>query len=349
MYIHRFSFVERLECPLSGGSTVLIFVGTQVPVDPCTRMVNLKAMARAINSNTIVVVGSAPQFPHGIIDPIQDIAKLALKHNIGCHVDCCLGGFILPFMEKAGYKLDPFDFRVKGVTTISADTHKFGYTPKGSSVLLYANKELRHNQYFVDPNWQGGIYATAGKSLKHRHYAISIYFYTNLIIGISGSRPGCLIATAWATLLYMGENGYVEATRKIIKTARTIVNSVQNVAGIRVIGKPKAMVIAFDSADFDILRLTDQLCEKGWNLNVLQYPPSFHLCVTVLHTKKGVANRFINDLKESVAAIMKDPNAKSTGQAALYGKAASIPDRSIVNEFARAYLDLTYKATPPSQ
>lgn len=296
-------------------------------MDPLTQKADMTAMARAISSNTVVLVGSAPQFPHGVVDPIEDIAKLALKHNIGMHVDCCLGGFILPFMEKAGYKLDPFDFRVKGVTSISADTHKFGYAPKGTSVLLYSNKELRQRQYFVESNWQGGVYATAG---------------------MGGSRAGCLIATTWSTLMYMGEEGYVNATRRIIETTKAIIKGLEAIPGIRIMGKPKAMVIAFDSADIDILRVSDALRKKGWSLNLLQFPFSIHLCVTVVHTKEGVADRFVNDVKQCVAEVREDPKGKATGQAAFYGMAASIPDRSIVNELAKEYLDLVLKVTPPS-
>lgn len=298
-----------------------------MPVDTRTRMVDLKAMSCAITSNTVVLIGSAPHFPHGIIDPIQDIAKIALKHKVGFHVDCCLGGFILPFMEKAGYQLDPFDFRVKGVTSISADTHKFGYTPKGTSVVMYANKKLREGQFFVDPNWQGGIYATAG---------------------ISGSRPGALVATAWATLMYMGEDGYVDATRKIIRTTQAIIKGLQHVAGIRVMGKPQAMVVAIDSGAFHIMHLNEALHKKGWNLNVLQFPPGVHLCVTMVHTKPGVAERFVSDIEECVAVIMKNPKVQTTGRAALYGMAAAIPDRSIVQELICGFIDLVYRATPPN-
>lgn len=299
----------------------------QVRVDPRTQMADLKAMSRAITSNTIVLVGSAPSFPHGSIDPIQGLAKLALKHDIGLHVDCCLGGFVLPFMDKAGYKIDPFDFRVQGVTTISADTHKYGYTPKGTSVLMYSNKRLRQKQYFVDTNWQGGVYATPG---------------------MSGSRAGCLIATAWATLLYMGEEGYVEAARRIISTARGIVKGLEGVAGLRVTGKPQAMVVAFDSGDFDVYRLFDALGERGWHLNMLQYPPSFHLCVTMVHTKEGVAERFVGDVKACTAELMLTPKAKATGQAAIYGMTSSIPDRSIITEIAIGYIDLLFR-TPPTK
>ena len=283
-------------------------------------------MARAITSNTIVLVGSAPQFPHGIVDPIQDIAKLARKHGIGMHVDCCLGGFILPFMEKAGFEIDPFDFRVKGVTSISADTHKYGYTPKGTSVLLYSNKALRQKQYFVDADWQGGVYATPG---------------------IQGSRAGCMIATTWATLMYMGEDGYVDATKRIITTTRNMIEGLEGIPGVRMVGKPKAMIFAIATDDFDVYRLVDSLSKKGWHLNALQFPPSLHLCVTMVHTKEGVAERLVNDVKECIKEIMKTPKAKPTGQASIYGMSASIPDRSIIGDLAKEYLDMTFKATPP--
>ena len=300
---------------------------THVPVDPCTRQVNMKAMARAISKNTVVLVGSAPHFPQRIIDPIEDIAKLAYKHGIGCHVDCCLGGFVVPFMEKAGFPIAPFDFRVRGVTSISADTHKYGCAPKGTSVILYSNKELKHRQYFVDPNWQGGMYATPT---------------------VAGSRPGCLIAATWATMLYIGMDGYVEATRKIVSTTRKITTGLKKIPGLYLLGAPKAFVVAFGSKDFDIYRLSDAMKDRGWNLNSLQFPSSIHLCVTLLHTQEGVADRFIRDTKECTAEIMKNPKAESTGSAAVYGMAQSIPDRSIITELACGFMDLYYKADPPS-
>ena len=300
---------------------------TQIPVDPRTRKVNLKAMAKAISCNTVVLVGSAPQFPHGIIDPIEDIAKLARKRGIGVHVDCCLGGFLVPFMEKAGYPIEPFDFQVPGVTSISADTHKYGYAPKGTSVVMYDSKELCHKQYFVSPNWQGGIYATPT---------------------MAGSRPGGLIAATWATLMYMGEDGYVNATKKIVSTARKIQEGVKKIPGIYILGAPKLSVIAIGSKDFDIYCLSGALTNRGWNLNSLQFPKSFHIALTFLHTKKGVAERFIKDVHECTAEIMKDPKMKPTGAAAMYGLAQAIPDRSIVSELATGVIDLFYKATPPS-
>uniref|UniRef100_A0AAX7V1D6 sphinganine-1-phosphate aldolase n=1 Tax=Astatotilapia calliptera TaxID=8154 RepID=A0AAX7V1D6_ASTCA len=282
-----------------------------IPLDKKTMKVDVKAMRRAISKNTAMLVCSAPQFPHGIIDPIEEVAKLAVRYNIPMHVDACLGGFLIVFMAKAGYPLAPFDFRVKGVTSISADTHKYGYAPKGSSVILYSDKKYRQYQYFVAADWQGGIYASPS---------------------IAGSRPGGIIAACWATMMYMGENGYVDATKKIVSTIK----------GVFVFGDPEVSVVAIGSDDFDIFRLSNALTSKGWNLNTLQYPSSIHICCTVLHTQPGVADHFIRDVKEQVAIIMKNPKEKTTGMGAIYGMAQAIPDRSLVTEISRGFLDCLY-------
>ena len=262
---------------------------THVPVDHLTRKVDLRAMARAISSNTVVLVGSTPQFPHGIIDPIEDIAKLAVKHGVGMHVDACLGGFILPFMARAGYPIEPFDFRVKGVTSISADTHKYGYCPKGTSVLMYSSKELRRRQYFMAPDWQGGMYGSPT---------------------MAGSRAGALVAATWATLIHMGLEGYVEATRKIVATTLELKAGINNIPGVYVLGDPKACVVSVGSKDFDIHLLSGAMTAKRWNLSVLQFPSSIHLSVTLLHTKEGVAKRLLSDMRECVGKIMLSPKAK---------------------------------------
>ena len=296
-----------------------------VPIDPTTCMVNLSAMARAINSNTIVLVGSAPQYPHGIIDPIEDIAKLAVKNNVGVHVDCCLGGFLLPFMDRAGFKLRPFDFRVKGVTSISADTHKFGYAPKGSSVILYSSKQIRKKQFFVSTDWPGGIYASPS---------------------IAGSRPGGIIAATWATMLTFGVEGYVDSTRKIISTARYIIQEINKMHAVHVMGNPKVSVIAIGSKEFDIYRLFAYMKEKGYSLNALQFPPCFHICLTLLHTQDGVAEQFVHDLKTGVTEIMRQPKLKAAGVAAMYGTSQSIPDRSIIGDIASGFIETLYQATP---
>ena len=296
-----------------------------VPVDSETRQCDLRAMARAINSNTVVLVASAPQFPHGIVDPVEETAQLALKYKIGCHVDCCLGGFILPFMDAAGYHIAPFDFRVSGVTSISADTHKYGFAPKGSSVVLYRSRKLRSHQFFVSTDWQGGIYASPT---------------------LAGSRAGAVIAACWAALMYMGMSGYINATRKIIETTRKIEAALLKIDGIFIFGKPQVSVIAIGSKVFDIYRLSSALTQRGWNLNSLQLPPSIHMCCTLRHTEEGVADQLIADIQECVAEIMKRPEEKVTGTAAIYGLAQSIPDRNLVKDIALAFLDACLIADP---
>lgn len=178
------------------------YFGMKIIRVPLNKMmeVDIRAMRRAISKNTAMLVCSTPGFPHGIMDPVPEVAKLAVKYKIPLHVDACLGGFLIVFMEKAGYPLEQqFDFRVKGVTSISADTHKYGYAPKGSSVVLYSEKKYRNYQFFVATDWQGGLYASPT---------------------MAGSRAGGISAACWATLMHFGESGYVEATKQIIKTTR---------------------------------------------------------------------------------------------------------------------------------
>ena len=309
---------ETAHCAFDKAAEYFRMKIVHVPVDEQTRRCDMRAMRRAINRNTVMLVGSAPQYPHGIIDSIEDIAKLAQSKGIGVHVDCCLGGFIVPFLEEAGFNVRPFDFRVPGVTSISADTHKYGYAPKGSSVVLYSNQELRHLQYFVAPDWPGGIYASPT---------------------VAGSRAGGIIAACWAAMMFTGRDGYVESTRKIMTVTQKITKALREVDGIFVFGEPESSVVAFGSKDFDIFRLGSELTKLGWNLNNLQFPSGIHLCVTLRHTEKGLADQFIGDVRRCTAEIMKEPKTKATGSAAIYGMAQSIPDRSLVKEIAWGFLD----------
>jgi len=296
-----------------------------VPVDPVTFRVDVKAMKRAINRNTCMLVGSTPGFPHGVMDPIVEIAKLGLKYKIPVHVDACLGGFVIAFMKEAGYSLPPFDFRVDGVTSISVDPHKYGYAPKGSSIILYSDTRYRQYQFFVATEWSGGIYASPT---------------------FAGSRPGAIIATCWASMMYYGRKGYVEATKKIVETHHYIEQELRQIKGIRVCGQPEACVVAIDSVEFDIYRVSDAMAKKGWSLNALQFPSSIHLCVTYLHSHEGVAKRFVEDVREIVAEILLNPKADAGGSAAIYGMSQSIPDRSMVSEIAAMFLETIYTLEP---
>jgi len=285
---------------------------------------NVKAMKKIINKNTVLLVGSAPSFPHGCMDPIEDLAKLAHSYNIGFHTDACLGGFLLPFMSKAGYPVAPFDFAVKGVTSISADTHKYGFSPKGSSVVLFSNIELRKHLYFVQSDWSGGVYASPT---------------------IPGSRPGNAVATTWASLLYHGQEGYIETTKKVVETTKYLAENLAKIPGISLLGKPDVCVVAITSKAFDIFLLSELLCEKKWKLSPLQFPSGLHLSVTMLHAAPGVADRLIADVNEAAEHCMKTPDAKCGGQGAIYGMSQQIPDRSVIGEICQAYLDTYYSCS----
>nr|XP_050860929.1 sphingosine-1-phosphate lyase isoform X2 [Vespula vulgaris] len=292
-----------------------------VPINPYSYTVSITAMEKAINKNTVMLVASTPNFPYGTMDNVEAVSKLGLRYNVPVHVDACLGGFLICFMSDIGYKIPPFDFRLPGVTSISADTHKYGYTPKGSSVILYRERKYRHYQYTITTDWPGGIYGSPT---------------------INGSRSGGIIASCWATLMYFGYEGYIKATKKIIQTSRYIEKELREMNGIFIFGTPVTSVIAIGSNDFHIYRLSEALSAKGWNLNSLQFPSAIHICITYVHTEPGVADQFLCDVKTELENLLKIPDLPVEGKLAMYGMSQSIPDRSIVGDFARSFLDSIY-------
>jgi len=291
----------------------------RVPVDAGFKA-DLTAMADAITERTAVVVGSAPTFPHGVIDPIPEIAALAAEHGAGCHVDACLGGFIVPWAERLGYPVPPFDFRLPGVTSMSADAHKYGYAAKGSSVVLYRGKDLRQFQYYTTADWPGGLYLSPT---------------------FAGSRPGALSATCWAAMVSIGERGYTEAARRILETGAKVRDGIGQIPGLRVLGDP-LWVIAFAAEDgLDVFQVLENMGARGWSLNGLQRPAAVHIAVTLRHTRPGVADRFLADLRESAEEVRANPGV-STGMAPVYGMAASLPEE-LVHAMLGAYLDLMFE------
>ncbi|KAL2759408.1 hypothetical protein ACRALDRAFT_1047228 [Sodiomyces alcalophilus JCM 7366] len=298
--------------------------------------VDVKAVSRLINKNTILLVGSAPNFPHGIIDDISALSKLALRKKICLHVDCCLGSFLVPFLDKAGFESTLFDFRLKGVTSISCDTHKYGFAPKGNSTVLYRTAELRRYQYFVSPDWSGGVYGSPG---------------------MAGSRPGALIAGCWASLVRTGEAGYIDACVEIVGAAKKIADKLRTTpaleAELDIVGRPLVSVVAFTARDLNIYDIADGMSAKGWHLNALQNPPAIHVAVTLPVAKAW--ERLVTDLeavveeekeKERVRVVEgKGTRGKAVGDsAALYGVAGSLPNKSVVVDLANGFLDLLYKA-----
>ncbi len=279
-----------------------------------------ESVKRAINNNTIVVVGSAPAFPHGTFDHIEAMSNVALKHKIGFHTDCCLGGFVVPFAEKLGYKVPVVDFRLPGVTSMSVDTHKYGYAAKGTSVVLYRTEDLRHYQFYATADWPGGLYNSPT---------------------LAGSRPGALSAACWAAMLAMGEEGYLKSVKAIFETADKIKHGLKEIPEIKLLGHPH-WILALASDKLNIYEVLDQMTKRHWNLNGLQKPACFHIALTLRHTQPGVAERFLQDLKDSVAVVKASPGNKE-GMAPIYGMAGSLPFRGMVTDILKKYLDAVYK------
>jgi glutamate/tyrosine decarboxylase-like PLP-dependent enzyme len=272
----------------------------RVPVDGGFRA-DPAAATRAVSRNTVVIVGSAPSFAHGVIDPIGRLAALASDRGIGMHVDACLGGFLLPWAERLGYDVEPFDFRIPGVTSMSADTHKYGYAAKGTSVVLYRERALRRHQYFTATDWPGGLYVSPT---------------------LAGSRPGGLSAACWAAMVATGEEGYLDAASRILKTADVVKGGITSIDGLRILGDPLWVV-------------------------GLQKPPAVHLAVTLRHTAPGVAERFLDDLAAATTEA-GDGSADDRG-APLYGIAASFPIRGVVDDLLERYLDRLYDVEDPEE
>jgi sphinganine-1-phosphate aldolase len=284
---------------------------------------DVKAMKKAVDRHTVCLVGSAPTFPHGVIDPIPELAAIAFANKIGFHTDACLGGFVLPWARELGYPVPDFDFRVQGVTSISADTHKYGYAAKGTSVLLYRDKQLRKHQWFAVTNWPGGLYCSPT---------------------LAGSRPGGLSAACWAAMQSIGRQGYLDATKQILEAATAIREGIAAMPELQVLGDP-LWVISFAAADpkaLDIYRIGDAMTKRRWNLNGLHRPSCVHIAVTLRHAQPGVVERFLADLRESIVEVRESP-AEHGGMAPVYGLAASLPARGAVSDILGMYMDALYE------
>ncbi len=287
--------------------------------------VDLDWVRAHVNKNTIALVGSAGNYPHGVIDDIEGLSEIAAAHDIGLHVDGCLGGWLLPWFEELGHAIPKFDFRIAGVTSISADTHKFGYSLKGTSVLLYRNSDLRHFQYSIFPDWPGGLYASPG---------------------MSGSRSGGLIAAAWAALVSLGRDGYLANAAAIWKAAREIETAVRSHPELEVIGDP-TFLVAFTSNEFDIYHLNDALIANGWRLNSLQLPAALHFCVTLPQSHEGVTGQFAADLADAVNYAKQASGKARSG--AMYGMGGTATGNEMMISMMSGFMDLMSEVAPGTQ
>jgi sphinganine-1-phosphate aldolase len=245
---------------------------------------DVDAMADAVDDQTILIVGSAPQYPQGVVDPVPEIAAIAEDRGINCHVDACMGGFTLPFLERAGLIDKLWDFRVPGVTTISADLHKYGFVPKGASVIMHRDKALRRNQTFVFDGWLGGFYASSG---------------------ILGTKPGGPIAASYATLQYLGVDGYVEKASQAFRARERLVAEIRAIPGLTVLGDPEVTLCAItgEPGVVDAFKLGDELSARGWHLDRQAPPDSLHASCAPVHGTGTVLDEFLADVRVAMAAI----------------------------------------------
>jgi glutamate/tyrosine decarboxylase-like PLP-dependent enzyme len=292
-----------------------------VPTDRETLAADPAAMEEAVTENTVLIVGSAPSYPHGIIDPIKDLAELAAERRIWMHVDACVGGMELPFIRELGYELPDFDFRLPGVCSLSADIHKYGFTPKGASVVLFRNPELRKHQLFAYADWPGGVYATPN---------------------ISGSRPGSPIAASWAAMKYLGREGYKRLAALSMEATKKMIEGIRAIPELFVLGNPRTTVFAIGSDRINIFALGGKMKEYRWYIDSQHLPPCLHMTVSPIHAS-NVAS-FLTDLRSAVEEVSKLKSEEISGEAALYGMIGSLPDRGQARDFAVQYLNDIYRA-----
>ncbi|MGA2504102.1 MAG: pyridoxal-dependent decarboxylase [Anaerolineales bacterium] len=281
---------------------------------------DVEAMRAQITPNTVALLGSAGTYPHGVVDPIGKLSDLALEYKLGLHVDGCLGGFILPWIEKLGYDVPVFDFRLPGVTSISCDTHKYGYSLKGTSTLNFRSKELRRYMYFTQEDWAGGVYLSPT---------------------VQGSRSAGLSAAMWAAMVCMGEEGYLKAAKAIMDVSNKMRAGIAKIPEMRVVGK-STFLISLTSDVVNPYFVNDYLYVKGWRMNGCQDPLGFHFCITLPQTQPGIAEKFVKDLADGVN-FAKDPPYEVPRTGFMYGMGASVDGREMLRLGLKGYLDESYE------
>jgi len=248
-----------------------------IPLDGSYRA-DIAQARQLMTDRTCVVVASAYSYPHGIMDPVEDLAALAHEHGVGCHVDACIGGFVLPFMEMLGRDVPPWDFRVQGVTEISMDVHKYGYVPKGASVVLHRDDDWLWYQTFFYDQWGSGLYATPA---------------------IAGARAAAPIVAAWAVMKHLGVEGYKEIVSELLATVSYFREGMAAIGGIEIVGEPIGPLLALRSDTVDLYAVADVLDERGWHLNRNTEPYGLHLMLSPAH--RDVIDELLGDLSFAMA------------------------------------------------
>jgi len=249
---------------------------------------DVHTISDTVTENTIMLAASAPSYPHGIIDPIDELGKLVKKHELWFHVDAC-HGFLSPFIKKLGHPIPEFDLSVPGVTTLSVDLHKWGFAPKGASILLHRHKETQTYQRFEFDNWHAGQF----KSLT-----------------FTGTRTGGAVAAAWAVMKYLGEEGYLDIARSVMDTKKAIVEGINSIEGLQLSAESKMGIITFGSPEFDIFTVANGMDDRKWYTARIKEPPGIHLVVTPANSP--VVDEFLTDLKEVTDLVKAGQYSRSS-------------------------------------
>ena len=267
----------------------------RVPVGPDWRA-DVDAMAAAIDENTVLIVGSAPQYPQGVVDPIPALAALAADRDINCHVDACMGGVTLTYLARLGHEIAPWNFTVPGVTSISVDLHKYGYTAKGAGVIVHRSKRLRSYQTYVTDNWLGGFYGSSG---------------------ILGTKSGGPIGAAWAVMHHLGDEGYLRLTAAARTACEQLAAAVEATPELQLLAQPEATLLSFGAADgsgLDVFAVADALWRRGWYVDRQGPPPSIHCTVNAIH--EHLIAEFVADLRACIAEVLA---VNASGDQGAYG------------------------------
>jgi sphinganine-1-phosphate aldolase len=257
---------------------------------------DVAAMQSQVDKNTVLIVGSAPQYPQGVVDDIVGIAKIATDAQINCHVDACMGGVTLAYLQRLGENIAPWNLQVPGVSSISVDLHKFGYTSKGASVIMYASKHLRSFQGFVTDDWLGGVYGSSG---------------------VLGTKSGGSMASAWAVMHFLGDDGYLRLTRQAREATLQLATVIRNTPELVLRAEPESTLLCFGAQDpsaLNVFAVADELSKRGWYVDRQTPPDSLHCTVNAIHHDK--IDWFASDLHESVAIAI---DQKTSGSVGTYG------------------------------
>jgi glutamate/tyrosine decarboxylase-like PLP-dependent enzyme len=282
--------------------------------------VDIEAVNAAISPNTILIVGSACDYPRGGMDPIKELATLAQERGIGFHTDSCLGGYMLPFLKKLGYPIPDFDFSVPGVTSISADLHKYGFSAKGASVLLFKDDKLWKNQFHAYTEWPGGIYTSPT---------------------MNGTRSGAVIASAWAAMRSFGMDGYMKIAKEAKDATDRLINGIKAIPELKIFGHPVMTTFSFGSGELNIYAVAEAMFKRKYVVDRLQRPSACHLIVNAINA--SIVDEFLKDLTECVAEVKANPQKANEGEAAMYGLMTTFTDRSKLEEMVLNFLADQYK------